>query len=242
MVPPVYHSFRREEIKCRNPGRPWGQILAPNLVWRWDSSQNCCRTNAWTASSSKRTSCPLATTQIRSPTLHSWEGFRRDLKRLNLWRCQVRRQTAMWAKEVRPVLLQEWSPGNEGVVHAGTTPVIHGQARQAELFTRHYPCCFAKYSSWIARKPIQSWEQWTEWQHSCHVWNVARVFRFWFYWSWRTSTSTTATAVDPLMAQMLRQQMLLTQEVMDLFYRTGPGLPQQPVQQTPSLGTTGQES
>ena len=32
--------------------------------------------------------------------------------------------------------------------------------------------------------------------------------------------STTVTAVDPVMAQMLRQQMLLTQGVMDLLYRT----------------------
>ena len=47
--------------------------------------------------------------------------------------------------------------------------------------------------------------------------------------------SPTVTAVDPVMAQMLRQQMLLTQEVMDLLYRTGPGLPQQPVQQTPTV-------
>ena len=42
----------------------------------------------------------------------------------------------------------------------------------------------------------------------------------------------TVTAVDPVIAQMLRQQMLLTQGVMDLLYRTEPGLPQQPVQQT----------
>ena len=42
--------------------------------------------------------------------------------------------------------------------------------------------------------------------------------------------SPTVTAVDPVMAQMLRQQMLLTQGVMDLLYRTGPGLSQQPVQ------------
>ena len=47
--------------------------------------------------------------------------------------------------------------------------------------------------------------------------------------------STTVTAVDPVMAQMLRQQMLLTQGVMDLLYRTGPGLQQQPVQQTPKV-------
>ena len=47
--------------------------------------------------------------------------------------------------------------------------------------------------------------------------------------------STTVTAVDPVMAQMLRQQMLLTQGVMDLLYRTGPGLQQQPVQQTPTV-------
>ena len=44
--------------------------------------------------------------------------------------------------------------------------------------------------------------------------------------------STTVTAVDPVMAQMLRQQMLLTQRVVDLLYRTGPRLQQQPVQQT----------
>ena len=47
--------------------------------------------------------------------------------------------------------------------------------------------------------------------------------------------STTVTAVDPVMAQMMRQQMLLTQGVMDLLYRTGPGLQQQPVQQTPTV-------
>ena len=47
--------------------------------------------------------------------------------------------------------------------------------------------------------------------------------------------STTVTAVDPVMAQMLRQQMLLTQGVMDIQYRTGPGLQQQPVQQTPTV-------
>ena len=47
--------------------------------------------------------------------------------------------------------------------------------------------------------------------------------------------STTVTAVDPVTAQMLRQQMLLTQGVMDLLYRTGPGLQQQPVQQTPTV-------
>ena len=54
--------------------------------------------------------------------------------------------------------------------------------------------------------------------------------------------STTVTAVDPVMAQMLRQQMLLTQGVMDLLYRTGPGLQQQPVQQTPTVAqnSTGQ--
>ena len=54
--------------------------------------------------------------------------------------------------------------------------------------------------------------------------------------------STTVTAVDPVMAQMLRQHMLLTQEVMDLLYRTGPGLPQQPVQQTHTVAqnSTGQ--
>ena len=40
---------------------------------------------------------------------------------------------------------------------------------------------------------------------------------------------------DPVMAQMLRQQMLLTQGVMDLLFWTGPGLPQQPVQQTPTV-------
>ena len=39
-----------------------------------------------------------------------------------------------------------------------------------------------------------------------------------------TGTWQTVTAVDPVMAQMLRQQMLLTQGVMDLLYRTGPGL------------------
>ena len=50
-----------------------------------------------------------------------------------------------------------------------------------------------------------------------------------------TGTWQTVTAVDPVMAQMLRQQMLLTQGVMDLLYRTGPGLPQQPVQQTPTV-------
>jgi len=31
---------------------------------------------------------------------------------------------------------------------------------------------------------------------------------------------TTVTAVDPVMAEMLRQQMLLTQGVMDLPFRT----------------------
>ena len=35
--------------------------------------------------------------------------------------------------------------------------------------------------------------------------------------------------------QTLRQQMLLTQGVMDLLYRRGPGLQQQPVQQTPTV-------
>ena len=43
--------------------------------------------------------------------------------------------------------------------------------------------------------------------------------------------STTVTAVDPVMAQMLRQQ----KGVIDLLYRTGPGLQQQPVQQTPTV-------
>ena len=45
-------------------------------------------------------------------------------------------------------------------------------------------------------------------------------------------------AVDPVMAQLLRQQMLLTQGVMDLLNRSGPGFPQQqqqPVQQTPTV-------
>ena len=52
-----------------------------------------------------------------------------------------------------------------------------------------------------------------------------------------TQASTPATAVDPVMAQLLRQQMLLTQGVMDLLNRSGPGLPQQqqPVQQTPTV-------
>ena len=54
--------------------------------------------------------------------------------------------------------------------------------------------------------------------------------------------STTVTAVDPVMAQMLRQQMLLTQGVMDLLYRTGPGLQQQPVQQTPTVSAESQRS
>ena len=48
-------------------------------------------------------------------------------------------------------------------------------------------------------------------------------------------TQAPTPAVDPVMAQLLRQQMLLTQGVMDLLYRTGPGLPQQPVQQTPTV-------
>ena len=71
---------------------------------------------------------------------------------------------------------------------------------------------------------MANWKQWTEWHLSCHVWNAARA-----------QASTTVTAVDPVMAQMLRQQMLLTQGVMDLLYRTGPGLQQQPVQQTPAI-------
>ena len=51
--------------------------------------------------------------------------------------------------------------GNEGAVNAGTTPVCNiadpmgKHDTLAELFTRHYPCCFAKYFSWFARKPIQ---------------------------------------------------------------------------------------
>jgi hypothetical protein len=49
--------------------------------------------------------------------------------------------------------------------------------------------------------------------------------------------STTVTAL-----QMLRQQMLLTQGVMDLLYRTGPGLQQQPVQQTPTVSAESQRS
>ena len=54
--------------------------------------------------------------------------------------------------------------------------------------------------------------------------------------------STTVTAVDPVMAQMLRQQMVLTQGVMDLLYRTVPELQQQPVQQTRTVAqnSTGQ--
>ena len=48
-------------------------------------------------------------------------------------------------------------------------------------------------------------------------------------------TQAPTPAVDPVMAQLLRQQMLLTQGVMDLLYRTEPGLPQQPVQQTPTV-------
>ena len=60
MVPPVYHSLRRQEIKCRK-----GQILTPNMVWRWDRSQNCCRTHAWTA---PHPFSPQQTPQIRSPS------------------------------------------------------------------------------------------------------------------------------------------------------------------------------
>ena len=49
-------------------------------------------------------------------------------------------------------------------------------------------------------------------------------------------TQAPTPAVDPVMAQLLRQQMLLTQGVMDLLNRSEPGLPQQqqPVQQTPT--------
>ena len=68
MVPPVYHSLRLEEIKCRNPGRPWGSnpCAQPGLKMRQPPKllQNQCMDYA---SSSKRTSCPLATIPNSKP-------------------------------------------------------------------------------------------------------------------------------------------------------------------------------
>ena len=61
--------------------------------------------------------------------------------------------------------------GNDGAVHAGTTPVYHmadplqGSGDPWASTTPWLsfspgvsPAVFTKYSSWIANKPIQSWE------------------------------------------------------------------------------------
>ena len=80
--------------------------------------------------------------------------------------------------------------GNDGAVHAGTTPVYHmGDPLQGSgdpwasttpwlsFSHRRFLCCFTKYSNWIA-KSIQSWREWAEWQH-CHIWDATRVFGPW---------------------------------------------------------------
>ena len=149
-------------------------------------------------------------------TLDSWEGFRRDLnlrRCLDLCQCvQVRRQTALWVKEVQPVLLQEWSQEVMGLSmqeqHLCTTWEIPARKwwpmgkhnTLAELFTRRFLCCFTEYSNWIA-KPIQSWREWAEWQY-CHIWEATRVFRSWtntgihFCHSSRPGDGTAAAPTD----------------------------------------------
>ena len=105
-----------------------------------------------------------------------------------------------------------------------------------QFFTRYQSCCFARKPLQWQHRNLANWKQWTEWHLSCHVWNATRVFRFWFFWPWGPSTGIHhCHSSRPNDGTFLRQQMLLTQGVIDLLYRTGPGLQQQPVQQTPTV-------
>ena len=88
-----------------------------------------------------------------------------------------------------------------------------------QFFTRYQSCCFARQPLQWQHRNLANWKQWTEWQLSCHVWNATGFLDSGFSGhGGPAQASTTVTAVDPVMAQMLRQQMLLTQGVMDLLY------------------------
>ena len=85
----------------------------------------------------------------------------------------------------------------------------------AELFTRHYPCCFAK-------SPVGLPGSQSSPGNSGQSGNTTATFGMppgfldsGFTGPGGPAQESTTTAVDPLMAQMLRQQMLLTQGVMD---------------------------
>ena len=99
------------------------------------------------------------------------------------------------------------------------------------------PAVFARQPLQWQHRNLANWKQWTEWQHRCHLWNATRVFRFWFYWPCRASTgihhchsSRPSDGTDAAPTDVADPRGLWI-----FLYRTGPGLQQQPVQQTPTV-------
>ena len=77
-----------------------------------------------------------------------------------------------------------------------------------QFFTRYQSCCFARQPLQWQHRNLANWKQWTEWQLSCHVWNAARLDSGFSGHGGPAQASTTVTAVDPVMAQMLRQHWI----------------------------------
>ena len=132
--------------------------------------------------------------------------------------------------------------GNDGAVHAGTTPVynmadpLQGSGDPWASTTPWLSFSSGVSSAVFPSTPVGLPTSQSSQGDSGQSGNTATFGTPpGFLDPGPTQASTTATAVDPVMAQLLRQQMLLTQGVMDLLSRTGPGLPQQPVQQTPTV-------
>ena len=123
--------------------------------------------------------------------------------------------------------------GNEGAVHAGTTPVYHmGDPLQGSGDPWASTTPWLSFSPGVSSAALPSTPIGLPSQSSPggsgQSGNTATFgMPPGFLDPGPTQASTPATAVDPVMAQLLRQQMLLTQGVMDLLNRSGPGLPQQ---------------
>ena len=131
--------------------------------------------------------------------------------------------------------------GNEGAVHAGTTPVYHmGDPLQGSGDPWASTTPWLSFSPGVSSAalpstpiglPSQSSPGGSGKSGNTATFGMPPGFLD------PGPTQAPTPAVDPVMAQLLRQQMLLTQGVMDLLNRSGPGLPQQqqPVQQTPTV-------
>ena len=131
--------------------------------------------------------------------------------------------------------------GNDGAVHAGTTPVYHmGDPLQGSGDPWASTTPWLSFSPGVTSAALPSTPMGLPSQSSpggsgqsgnTATFGMPRGFLD------PGPTQAPTPAVDPVMAQLLRQQMLLTQGVMDLLNRSGPGLSpqQQPVQQTPTV-------